>query len=127
MGQRVFFAFFIKYRGRHRKGVAIYKPFKSIYNKNLDFIEQKMYWWKQLRGSNNKNLPIDIIFVMKFFSDDLFRVAPYSLMLVLNQDVLFRWIYSGQLLFSYMYIVKRVSWLKSSLLLRIQNKHTHKY
>jgi hypothetical protein len=30
---------------------------------------------------------IDIIFVMNFFSDDLFRAAPYRLMLGLNKDV----------------------------------------
>jgi hypothetical protein len=31
--------FFIDYRGHHRKGVAIYSTLKSIYNKNLGFIE----------------------------------------------------------------------------------------
>ncbi len=36
-----------------------------------------------------KNQLIDIIFVVKIFSDDLFRAAPYSLMLVLNKDALF--------------------------------------
>jgi hypothetical protein len=41
------------------------------------------------RSSNNKNRLTDIIFVMKFFTDDLFRAAPYSLMLVLIKDVLF--------------------------------------
>ncbi len=34
------------------------------------------------RGSNNRNLIIDIIFAMNFFSGDLFRAAPYSHMSV---------------------------------------------
>ncbi len=37
-----------------------------------------------------KNLQIDIFFVMKIFSDDLFRAAPYKLMLVLNRDAMFK-------------------------------------
>jgi hypothetical protein len=36
-----------------------------------------------------KNLLIDMIFVTKKFSDDLFRAAPYTLMLVLHKDALF--------------------------------------
>jgi hypothetical protein len=38
------FCIFIDYRGHHRKGVAIYMPLESIYNKNLGFVEQKMYF-----------------------------------------------------------------------------------
>jgi len=36
-----------------------------------------------------KNILIDMIFVMIFFSCDLFRAAPYRLMLVLNKDAPF--------------------------------------
>jgi hypothetical protein len=55
--------------------------FKSIYNKNLCVVEQKMYFSTLHRGSINiKSINlIDIIFVKKFFSGDLFRAAPYSL------------------------------------------------
>jgi hypothetical protein len=49
-----------------------------------------MYFRTQQRVSNNKNVLIDIIFVTKFFSDDLFRAASYNLLLVLNKDALFR-------------------------------------
>ena len=35
------FGIFIDYRGRHRKGVAIYDAIKSLYDKNLAFVEQK--------------------------------------------------------------------------------------
>ncbi len=35
------FCILIDYRGRHRRGVAIYN---AIYNKNLGFIKQKMFF-----------------------------------------------------------------------------------
>jgi hypothetical protein len=48
-----------------------------------------MYFEKLQRGSNNRNLLFDIIFVMKYFFNDLFRGAPYRLMQVLHKDALF--------------------------------------
>jgi hypothetical protein len=36
-----------------------------------------------------KDLLIEIILVMRFFSDDLFRAAQYRMMLVFNKDALF--------------------------------------
>jgi hypothetical protein len=41
-----------------------------------------------------KNLLIDIIFAMKIFYNDLFRAAPYRLILVLHKDALFH--YKGE-------------------------------
>jgi len=38
-----------------------------------------------------KNLLIDIIFAMNFFSNEPFRAAPWRLMSVLHKDVLFHW------------------------------------
>jgi hypothetical protein len=43
MEQHVF-CILIDYRGRHRKGLQFVMQFKSIYNKNLGFVEQKMYF-----------------------------------------------------------------------------------
>ncbi len=41
--------------------------FKSIYNQNLIFIEQKNYFEHYRQVQTIKNLLIDIIFVMKIF------------------------------------------------------------
>jgi hypothetical protein len=64
-------------------------PLKSIYNRNFGFIEQEMYFWTLQTVSAWQTLLIDIIFAMEKNSDDLFRRAPYMLMLVLHKDVLF--------------------------------------
>jgi hypothetical protein len=40
----MFLCIFSDNRGHHRKSVAILVPLKSIYNQNLGFIEQKMYF-----------------------------------------------------------------------------------
>ncbi len=42
--EQLIFCLFIDYRGRHRKGVVIYNVTKSICNRNVEFIEQKMYF-----------------------------------------------------------------------------------
>ncbi len=60
-------------------------PFKSIYNKNLGFID---IFEHNREVQTIKNILIYIIFVMNFFSGDLFRGAPYSLMLLIDKDVL---------------------------------------
>jgi hypothetical protein len=67
-------------------------PLKLIYNKNLGCVEQKMYFCTIQKIKKIRNILIDIIFVMKLFSDDLFRAAHYRLMLVLNKDALFHFI-----------------------------------
>jgi hypothetical protein len=64
-------------------------PLKSIHNQNLGFIEQKNVLLNTTEVQTIKNLLIDIIFAMKIFYNDLFRAAPYRLMLVLHKDALF--------------------------------------
>jgi hypothetical protein len=43
MEHRVF-GIFIYHRGHHEKVLQFITPLKSIYNQNLSFIEQKMYF-----------------------------------------------------------------------------------
>ncbi len=59
------FCIFIDYRGKHRKGVAIYNVIQVILPPKPWFHWTKMYFWTLQSGSNNKNLSIDLIFVMK--------------------------------------------------------------
>jgi len=91
MEQNVFvFSFIIE--GSTEKVLQFKITFKSIYNKNLCIIEQKSILEQFTEVQWILNLLIDIIFVMKFFSDDLFRAAPYCLMLVLNKDAMFHYL-----------------------------------
>jgi hypothetical protein len=62
-------------------------PYKSIDSKNLGFIEQKNVFSNST--DRFKKLIIDLIFVVKFFSVDLFRGVPYRLILILNKGELF--------------------------------------
>ncbi len=62
-------------------------PFKSIYNRNIGFIEQKMYFWTVQRVSSKKNYWLTF-FAMKKVFVDLFRAAPYMFMLALHKDAL---------------------------------------
>ncbi len=61
MEQQVF-SIFIVDRGPHRKLA------KNVFLNTIGMFKQE------------KNLLIDIIFAVNFFSDDLFRAAPYRLM-----------------------------------------------
>ena len=72
-----FFAFWLIIEGAKEKVLQFKMQLKSVYNKNLGFIEQKLYFWTLQRGSNKKNLLTDIL--LQFFSNDLFRAALYSL------------------------------------------------
>ncbi len=63
-------------------------PLKLIYSKILAFVNKNVF----LNTTAIKNLIIDMIFGLKFFSGDLFRAAPYRLMLVLNKDALFHYV-----------------------------------
>jgi hypothetical protein len=54
-------------------------PLKSICNKKLGFVEQKCILEHYREVQTRKNLLIDIIFCIEFFSDDLFRAAPIDL------------------------------------------------
>jgi len=59
-------------------------PLESIYNKNLGLIEQKCIFehYRDVQ-TIEKHLLNVIIFVMIFFSGELFRAALYRLLLVL--------------------------------------------
>ncbi len=60
-------------------------PLKSFYNRNLGFVEQEIYFELYRDVQSIKNIIIDFIFVIKIFYCDLFRAAPYRLMLALNK------------------------------------------
>ncbi len=64
-------------------------PLKSKNNKNHGFIEQKCIFEHGREIQTRKHELIDIIFVMKKISHDLFRAALYRLMVVLHKDALF--------------------------------------
>ncbi len=49
-----FFSFSLIIEGTTEKGLQFITPLKSIYNKNLGLIEQKMYFSTLQRGSNKK-------------------------------------------------------------------------
>ncbi len=70
--------------GTTEKVLQFLMPLKSIYNKNLGFIEQKHIFEHYKEVQTIKNVLIDIIFIVFFFLMTLFRAAPYSLMLVFN-------------------------------------------
>ena len=70
-------------------------PLKSIYNINFGFIEQNHIFEHYKEIETRKNLLIDFIFVMKKNSDDLFRAAPYRLMLVLHKDAVLHYNLQG--------------------------------
>jgi hypothetical protein len=53
MEQHVF-AFSLIIEGTKEKVLQFIKPLKSIYNQNLGFTEQKLYFWTLQKGSNNK-------------------------------------------------------------------------
>ncbi len=44
-GTACFFVFSLVIEGTTEKVLQFIMPFKSIYNRNFDFIEQKMYFW----------------------------------------------------------------------------------
>jgi hypothetical protein len=62
---------------------------KSIYNRNFGFNEQKCIFEHYREFQARKSLLIDVIFTVKKVSVDLFRAAPFMLMLVLHKDTLF--------------------------------------
>ncbi len=79
--------------GTTEKVVLFKLPLKSIYNQNLGFIEQEMYFEQYKKVQTIENLLNFIIFVMRIFSGDLFRAAPYRLLFVLRKDALFHCFY----------------------------------
>ena len=87
-GTARFFAFWLIIEGATEKVLQSIMQVKLIYNKNLGFIEQKMYFWTLSWGSNKKKFIHWHHFCLDFFSNDLFKAALYRLMLVLHKDVL---------------------------------------
>ena len=55
--EQLFKKVFIDYRGRHRKGIAIYDAIEdNFYNKKFVFTEQKCIFGHCKKGSNLKNI-----------------------------------------------------------------------
>jgi hypothetical protein len=75
--------------GTTEKVLQFIMPLKSIYNRNFGFTEQKCIFEHNREFQARKSLLIDTILAMKKVSVDLFRAAPYMLMLVLHKDALF--------------------------------------
>ncbi len=84
-----FFAFSFIIEGNTEKLLQLMIPLKSIYNRNIGFIKQKMYLWTLQRVSCKKNSSNWHHFCHeKIIYVDLFRGAPYMLMLELHKDAL---------------------------------------
>ncbi len=66
-GTAHFLTFSMIKKGAAEKVLQFIVPFKSIYNQNLDFIKQKMYFDHYRESQTIQNLLIFIIFVMKIF------------------------------------------------------------
>jgi hypothetical protein len=84
-----FFDFSLIIEGTTEKALKFIMSLKSIYNRNFGFIEQKMYFWTLQWVSSKKNSINWHHFTTKKISVDIFRVAPYMIMLVLHKDALF--------------------------------------
>jgi hypothetical protein len=54
MEQRVFLFISLIIEGTTEKVLQFIMPLRSIYNQNIGFIEQILYFWAPLKGSNNK-------------------------------------------------------------------------
>ncbi len=67
------FAFWLIIEGATEKVPQILIQFKSIYNKNFGFIEQKMYFWTLQRGSNKKKS-----IKLHYFCHDNFFLMTFS-------------------------------------------------
>ncbi len=83
---------FIDYKGLQRKGVAIYIAAWVNLRQKRWFHWTKNVFLNTAEFQARKTLLIDIIFAMKKISVDLFRAAPYILMLELQKDVLFHYL-----------------------------------
>ncbi len=92
MEQHVFFAFWLIIEGDTEKVLQVIIQLKSIYNKNLCFVEQKMYFWTLQRVFFKQEKCFKLhYFCHNIFSNDLFRAACYRFMPVLHKDALFHW------------------------------------
>jgi hypothetical protein len=70
------FAFWLVIEGTTETVLQLLMQLKSIYNKNLGFVGQKLYFWTLQRGSNKKKLLIDILFCRDMFSPMTFSELP---------------------------------------------------
>ncbi len=93
MGQHVF-CIFIYYRGHHRKGTAIYDADEDNLQQKLWFHWTKNVFLNTMESFEQENpYQLALFLPWKNISVNLFRAAPYMLVLVLHQDVLFHcWI-----------------------------------
>jgi hypothetical protein len=88
-GKARFFPFSLIIEGTAEKVLLFKMPLKSIYNKMLALFNKNCIFEHNRKVQTIKHLFIDIIFITKKNSGDLFRAAPHRLMLVLNKDALF--------------------------------------
>ncbi len=79
MKQHVFFVFPLIIEGTGEKVLQFIMQLKVNLQQIFSWIEQKMYFWTIQRGSKNKKSTNWHNFCHAFFSDDLFRGAPYSI------------------------------------------------
>ncbi len=85
-----FFEFSLIIEGTTEKVLQFIMRLLSIYNKNLSFIEHKCIFEHYREVQTIKTPLTEIIFVTEKISEDLFRAAPFMLMLVLQKDALFK-------------------------------------
>jgi hypothetical protein len=74
-----FFAFSLIIEGTTDKVLQFIMPPKTIYNKNLGFIKQKMYFEHYREVQSIKSLIIDIIFLINFFLITFSELPPLDL------------------------------------------------
>jgi hypothetical protein len=74
-----FFGIWLNTEGAKEKVLQFKMQLKSIYKKNLGFIEWKMYFWKLRRGLDNKKSINRHYFCHEKNPNDLFRAALYRL------------------------------------------------
>ncbi len=86
-----FFSFWLIIEGATGKALQFIMQLKSIYNKNIAFIEQKMLFWTLQRGSNKKKSINWHYFGQEFFLYWPLQSCLQRLVLVLQKDALFHW------------------------------------
>ncbi len=95
----IFFCIFMDYRGHHRKGAAIYNAtWVNLQQKPWFRWTKNMYFWTLQGFKQLKIYQLTLFLSLPISSGDLFRAAPYRLLIVLQKDLLFKlkmfWFYS---------------------------------
>jgi hypothetical protein len=93
-GTANFFAFSLIIEGTTEKVLQFKMLLKAICNRNFGFIEQTKLFLKTTESFKQEKLYELTSFSPQNISVDLFRVAPYMLMLLLHKDALFHWVLS---------------------------------